>query len=45
VLAELWHSVTGEVFEPTTGLASPSFANFLELVEKRGLLAALLLAL
>jgi len=44
-LADLWRSLTGDEFEPDAVLASPSFTEFLDLVDERGLLAALLLAL
>lgn len=44
-LSALWHAMTGTEFTPDTVLESPSCTEFLELVEKRGLLAALLLAL
>jgi amino acid adenylation domain-containing protein len=41
----LWRSLTGTEFDPDTVLESPSCTEFLDLVEKRGLLTALLLAL
>jgi len=44
-LVTLWHSLTGEDFEPVAALESPAFTEFVDLVEKRGLLTALLLAL
>ena len=44
-LAALWLSLTGTEFDPDTVLESPSCPEFLDLVAKRGLLTALLLAL
>jgi non-ribosomal peptide synthetase component F len=44
-LASLWQSLTDTEFDPDTVLESPSCTEFLELVERRGLLTALLLAL